>query len=358
MNDKNNDSVTSLRSCVCCPDCRGDLRVIGSDQVHGLFCPDCQIAFPAADGIFILLDSGCRNDELEAPLVRELARHAVGNDEQKACDRTLRLLGDDQGESYVWEDEKHWTHEYGGQLQSGNPKNWNDRYWQRTPLFQVAIDRLRHNSASERRVVIDIGCGEGQDFRKFLAGQLGENDVYVGIDISLSGLLLNRRHNPHVNSIYILGSADKPPLRTRIADVVICLGTLHHMQTKEKGLPIVAELVSKGVILLSEPINGRFLPDRMRIFHGSRSAHDDFIDYAGLRRSIDNLKLGVVYERQLSGLVYFLLMKLFRPLLLRSRKLHGFAHSLDEFLFTYLKGIFPILRPRGLLMALSKEANA
>ena len=355
MSTESQIAVPNLLSYICCPDCRSDLRVIGTGSTAGYFCPACQTAFPTVDGVLILLDKGSRNARLEAPLLRELAKHADGEQQREACNRTLNLLGAVQSDAYAWEDEKHWTQEYTAHIESGKPKNWNDRLWQRMPAFQVAVDYLNQASKSKSRVVVDIGCGEGQDLRHFLASHLTKEDVYIGLDISLAGLRLNRKRNPHARSIFILGSADKPPLRPHIANIAICLGTLHHMQAKEKGLAVVAELISEGVILQSDPINGSFLPDSMRFNRASRSVHDDSIDYAEFRRAAEKLNLKIAYERRYSGLVYFILITLFRPLLLNSRGLHRFAHWFDELFIGLLGGIFPLFKPRGLLTALSKD---
>ena len=358
MSANNHIAVSSLLDYVCCPDCRGDLQLIGTGNTAGYFCPACQTAFPTVDGVLILLDKGSRNARLEAPLLRELAKHADGEQQREACNHTLNLLSAVQSDAYAWEDEKHWTEEYAAHIESGKPKNWNDRLWQRMPAFQVAVDYLNQASKSKSRVVVDIGCGEGQDLRHFLAPHLTKEDVYIGLDISLAGLRLNRKRNPHARSIFILGSADKPPLRPHIANIAICLGTLHHMQAKEKGLAVVAELISEGVILQSDPINGSFLPDSMRFNRASRSVHDDSIDYAEFRRAAEKLNLKIAYERRYSGLVYFILITLFRPLLLNSRGLHRFAHWFDELFIGLLGGIFPLFKPRGLLTALSMEKSA
>ncbi len=357
MNTDNQITSLQLLSFTCCPDCRRELRMIAPDGGGCLLCPACRIVFPMHNGVLILLDSGSRNARLEAPLVREIAKHAKQDQEIEACTRTLSLLDSIKVDAYAWEDEKHWTQEYAAHIDSGKPKNWNDRFWERRSLFQVAIDYLSRTSKSGSRVIVDIGCGEGQDFRHFLTPYLREDDVYIGLDISLAGLFLNRKLNPRTRSIYILGSADKPPLRPHIANVAICLGTLHHMQANEEGLPIVAELISEGVLLQSDPINGSFLPDSMRLTRTSRSAHDDSIDYAKFRRAVEKLDLKIAYERQYHGLVYFLLMKSFRPLLLNFRWIHRAAHWIDGLFTRLLGGLFPLFKPRGLLTALSQSAS-
>jgi uncharacterized protein YbaR (Trm112 family) len=167
------ESVPNLLWYICCPDCRGDLNAIGSSSANGFFCPACRLAFPTFDGVLILLNSESRNEKLEAPLLRELATHADGEQALEACERTLNLIGGTRNDAYAWEDEKHWAEEYAAYLESGENKNWNDRLWQRTPLFQVATKYLDGTKARSR-VIVDVGCGEGQDLRHFLVPYLRE----------------------------------------------------------------------------------------------------------------------------------------------------------------------------------------
>ncbi|MCZ6675800.1 MAG: methyltransferase domain-containing protein, partial [Candidatus Poribacteria bacterium] len=337
---------------VCCPDCSGDLISVDSKSTTGLLCKACQLVFPTSQGIPIILDATSRNAAFEAPLVQKLLDLESNASVRQACEKTLKLLDRQSELSYAWEDERHWTPEYERLLKSGSEKNWNDRYWQREPLFQVAIDSLRTAGTAHARTVIDLGCGEGQDFRLFLAPEFEPNDLYVGLDISLASLVLNRTRNPHQRSLFILGSADRPPLRSRIADIIICLGTLHHTQAKEMGLSVIARLLRRGIIVISDPINGSFLPPSLRLSRASRSTHDDFIDYRELKRLIQTQGFSVPYERQFSGLAYALLMRLFRPVLIRNRTLHRLAHRIDDFLSKRLGPRFDIFKPRGLLIAL------
>ena len=352
-----NNQITLQESLdyVRCPDCRGVLDLMSPGSGAGVICKNCSLAFPYFKGILIILDSGSRNASMEGPLIRNIITKARTDIERKACNKTLELLENIEAPSYAWEDEKHWSEVYEKYLQQQSEKNWNDRYWQRKPLLEPAVELLRQKGPTRPRLVLDIGCGEGQDFRQTLVPEFGPKDIYIGLDISFSGLVLNRAKNPHERSLYILGCADSPPLRDSLADVIICLGVLHHMKAKEKGLVLIANLLNDGLVVLSEPINGSFLPRHFCFARGARSVHDDFIDLEALKQSVAAKGLTVIYERQHSGLIYILLMKMFRRLLLRSEILHGLAHEVDDFVAERLGKRFSIFRSRGLSLAVAKH---
>ena len=339
-----------MLSYLCCPDCRGSLAPTAVEPTDGLFCAACETAFPVRDSIFIILDACSRNPSIELPLVEKMAGAADSDEARAACRATTERLRNRPAASYAWLDEEHWSREYGEQLDAGAQKNWNDRLWQREPLFDLARSALRRSPGP--RTVVDFGCGEGQDFRTFLVDHMEDTDRYVALDISLPGLLLNRAHNPHKNALYIIGSADKPPLRDGIADVVICLGVLHHMERKAKGLPSVARLVDRGAILLSDPINGHFLPERFRLHRDDRSAHDDTLDYDALQQELERTNLQVMYERRFSGLVYIMLLAWFRRTLLKRRWVHTAAHRVDAATSWLLGRWIGLFRPRSLLLGL------
>ncbi|UHD16246.1 class I SAM-dependent methyltransferase [Thiocapsa bogorovii] len=335
-----------------CPDCGGNLETLETSRDTGFLCPACNLVFATVSGVLILLDTASRNKNLEGPLIKRLAEQVSTAREHDACKATLGMLDGLHGSAYVWEDEEHWSNEYEQQHASRTEKNWNDRFWQRQPMFQLLVDSLQHAPRERPAVVLDLGCGEGQDFRRFVAPVMREEDIYIGLDISLPGLVLNRHCNTHKHAIYILGTADKPPLRHRLADAVIALGTLHHMQAKEDGLPIVGALLKRGVVLLSDPINGHFLPPFLSLSRESRSAHDDSVDVQRLHAHVQALGFETLYERQFSGLVYVVLFKLFRAAVLRSRGLHGFIHKLDDTFTSTFGRLGNIFRPRGLLLVL------
>jgi hypothetical protein len=117
-------------------------------------------------------------------------------------------------------------------------------------------------------------------------------------------------------------------------------------------LPRVARFLDRGALLLGDPINGHFLPPSLRLRRSARSAHDGTLDYRLLRDEIERSGLDVAYERQLSGIVYFALLRALRPLLLCHRSLHTWAHKLDEAVSRLLGPAFRFFRPRSVLLVL------
>jgi len=336
--------------CLCCPDCRGDLAPVTARREEGLLCPACRSVFPTRDGVWFLLDRQSRSPALEAPLVGALRGRAETAAARDACERTLAALARLPDAGSAREDESPWSRAYATRLSGAEKKNWNDRLWQREPLFALAREALR--AAPGPRTVVDVGCGEGQDFRAFLARDLGREDAYVALDLSFPGLLLNRAQNRHARALYVLGSADRPPLRDALADVVICLGVLRFTERRAAGLPEVARLLRRGALLLSDPINGHFLPGVLRRRRRARSAHADPLDYAALRGELARTGLQVRYERRFSGPVYILLFAWFRRLLLRHRAVHTAAHRVDEAFSRVLGPFLRPFRPRSLLLGL------
>ena len=74
-----------------------------------------------------------------------------------------------------------------------------------------------------------------------------------------------------------------------------------------------------------------------------------------LRREIEKEHLEVRYERQHSGIVYFTMMRVMRPLLLKRRGLHAAVHGIDDTCARLLGRFLPPFRPRALLMALKSR---
>jgi len=341
-----------------CPDCKGNLESRNSGSEDCYLCLRCNVVFPICKDIPIILHAKSRNPGLERPPILNLLENCEDIELTKACKHTLAYLENvATQDNHAWEDEAHWSEEYSMQLDNNSGKNWNDRLWQREPMFNIAIDFLKQTQVdSAPRVVLDMGCGEGQDFRHFLASQMQAADVYIGIDISMSGLLLNRARNTHENAIFILASADYPPLQPSIADILIALGTLHHMEAKERALPSLSALTRQdSLILQSDPINGSFLPQSMQRSRAERSEHDDTLELEKLNAEISALEIEVVYRREMSGLVYFLLFSLTSTFIRNYRWLHSAVHLIDDLVTRSLGRLIRLFRPKGLLLVLKRK---
>ena len=234
---------------------------------------------PVIDGILILLSREDRCYELEIasvssvldsedPLMAEAAR------------RTLELLESRKGKtSFAWEDEEHWTREYASETADIiDDSKWNDRLWQRSPLVAAA-------GISGKISLVDVGCGEGQNFRGLLQKRISPDSLYIGADISLAGLRLNRRRNAWSNALFIVCSVDKLPLRPMSVDLICYFGILHHTENKAHNLPAhLNKLKPGGKVILHEAIvRARILGNR---FRPHESAHEERFDVRDLQEEI------------------------------------------------------------------------
>ncbi len=94
------------------------------------------------------------------------------------------------------------------------------------------------------KVVIDIGCGPGNVFA--ILG--GRPRVLIGVDIAFEAL----EHARSVGYQPLLADAQKLPLASGIADVVIVNATLHHCDDMVSALKEAARLVAPGGLLVTD----------------------------------------------------------------------------------------------------------
>jgi uncharacterized protein YbaR (Trm112 family)/ubiquinone/menaquinone biosynthesis C-methylase UbiE len=270
-----------LELCVC-PDCAGDLSLFDpSDPDIALLCSVCSTVFPFIDGIPVLLPKHARNPALElAPI------EAIGTQgDRLAADRTITLLESVTAPSWEWEDEAYWSQHYRERTES---KNWNERMWEREPFVSRLLDEF---GSLKDRTILDIGCGEGQTFARLLAPHCSTDTLYVGADISLAGLQLNRRLNRHENSSYVLCTASRLPFRSASFDLLCYWGILHHAEGKTKTLSTDSSLLkSGGAILLHEALARLTVRQLLNVKTTDESAHEERVELNELLESVSSLQ--------------------------------------------------------------------
>lgn len=339
-----------------CPDCGGKLSELVLDTLLGFTCGHCRLVFPVADGIPIVLGSQVRNWKLEHALVASIRKQAKDSLPwlQPYIDVTLDLLDQRKsGTTWEWEDEAYWTRAYEKEAIAKTEKNWNDRIWQRDYLVSNLI---RHTSL-KGKVILDVGSGEGQNFRFLLSDYCDDNTLYIASDISLSGLRLNRsRNSRHANSIYLLCSADCLPIRANVIDVLCYFGILHHTSKKARNLQEQTKLVKRGgYIVLHESLSrptlslGSFTTEE-------KSSHEEYIQRTEIDSIISTDHLEVLASRAYHTVFLTAMMKLFGVILIRSRWLFRFTSWLDIALMKLLCHIIPQFGP-GSLMLLLRNRN-
>ena len=168
-----------------CPDCRGTVKEIqNNEQVEGFICESCKLVYPMTEDIPILLPKSARNYDLEFELVNDIKKHlsnCLTETLAKSVDNTLQLIESFKGhKSWAWEDEEFWNKEYKKETGAVDQKDWSLRIWQREWLVRQLISRTELRG----KTVLDVGCGEGQNFRILLSQHCDDDSLYIATDIS------------------------------------------------------------------------------------------------------------------------------------------------------------------------------
>ncbi len=351
-------------SVMACPDCRGELEEITAGGTTGFCCRKCRLVYPVAEGIPVLLGQRSRNYNLESPLLQEMERQpGAGRNLQDCLENTRRLLESGRGQkSWEWEDEEYWAGHYAAQLDQAEAGNWNDRTWQR----EFLVGRLAARTDLKGKTILDIGCGEGQNFRLLLARYSDAATLYIATDISLDGLKLNRARNPHEKSLYVLCSADALPFKPGVIDCLCYFGILHHTERKAATVPRDSELLKiGGFIIIHEAVAkaSRLAPAwlkqalaRLWGAAAETSAHEENVDRKDLLRQIAGAGgLEVIAARGDGGLFYFEMMRFFRRPLTSHKRLFLFVMGLNNLLAGTLGLVLPPFANSGIRLLVMKR---
>ena len=100
---------------------------------------------------------------------------------------------------------------------------------------------LKEMKSRKPRLVLEAGCGPG----RYVSAYLGVKDLVVFVDFSLGMLKIARRHttvaSEHSSFEFINADLRYLPFRDRVYDVILCVDTLHHLNSGEQKRAI-AEL--------------------------------------------------------------------------------------------------------------------
>lgn len=331
-----------------CPDCRNPLTPIGAGETPGgLLCTTCEMIYPIIDGIFVLLGSNARNFELESGPVQSLLT-CTDRAVLRAVHKTSALLKEREGlRSWEWEDEEFWAQEY-SHAEGVPEKNWNDRIWQRERL----VARVLAPQALRGKTILDVGCGEGQNFRGVLKRYCDDKSLYLAVDISLAGLQLNRQRNPHQNAMYVLASANALPLRNCTVDALCYWGILHHTERRAATISEDIRLLRDGgyVFLHEALVRAPLLPSFLKP-HEEESAHEERIPLGELREAVASSSgLQVVAWDEMHTALYTGLIRFFGWAMIRNKRVFWAVTNADSLLIPTLGRILPFLRAGALML--------
>jgi ubiquinone/menaquinone biosynthesis C-methylase UbiE/uncharacterized protein YbaR (Trm112 family) len=341
-----------LEELLACPDCGSGLKIM--DAV-GALCDTCRLGFVKIDGIYVLLARSARNRDLELPALETALRALEGSANRECFLNTVRLLEAAPAEkTWEWEDEEFWAREYTDLSVAPAEKNWNDRLWEREFLRRNALARLGGLSG---KLLLDVGCGEGQTFRRVLVEHTDDTTAYVGADISLSALRLNRQRNPCKNALYVLCSANRLPFREGVFDALCYFGILHHTERKSVTLAEDARLLRQGGVMLLHEVLGRPTVSSILGLKGEESsAHDEEVDRRELERTIMSTPaIAVVAKREMHSPIYSLALRVASGLVLTNRWAWEVLRVIDSGVIKMVGSWVPLFRPAAVLMVLEKQ---
>jgi ubiquinone/menaquinone biosynthesis C-methylase UbiE/uncharacterized protein YbaR (Trm112 family) len=343
---------------IACPDCGARLSEITADgSLVGFCCQDDGIIFPLVDGIPILLAREKRSHKLEYSLIENIRQEVSGDDSSEfiatCIERTLNLLEQSKHvTTYECEEDEYWTNVYSERAVAVATDNWNHRIW----LEEFLVQHLVEQTSLRGKVILDVGCGEGQSFRFQLSQYCDESTLYIAADISLSGLKLNRCRNPHENSLYILCSAEHLPIQKGVIDVLCYFGILHHTQKKAANIYNHLELLkSDGYMLMYE---GLQRPSRLRGLWEpgqSDSPHEERIEREQLEMAINESGLEIVCCRYFNTIFYGSVMHFFRSIVLNNKGLFNLVLMLDNMFMKILGGVIRYFRPGTIMLLLKRQ---
>ena len=118
-------------------------------------------------------------------------------------------------------------------------------YGQDEEYFSAYFSPLEPN-AFGNAVVLDAGCGNG----RLLEYALGfEPRMIVGIDYSRAVDLAFTRTRHRENALVVQGSLLAPPLRRNGYELIYSLGVVHHLESPEKGLRELGDLLEDNGVM-------------------------------------------------------------------------------------------------------------
>ncbi|HII30020.1 hypothetical protein COT48_00925 [Candidatus Woesearchaeota archaeon CG08_land_8_20_14_0_20_47_9] len=274
-----------------CPDCGSGLRIYAAGKKGDvvdegvLYCISCKRAYPITEGVPILLDDERKRKwdaQLLSAMLPSIKNRLVSGLVEGMIARIKSL---DTSSGWEWDDVKHWQGVYEKQLsESGRLDQKNLRYFQRRQLLG-RLARLKENA-----IVLEIGCGSGITTSR-LFNFRESHALYIGTDMSMNAIRLNKRTMNYENSEYILCAGDNLPIKNNHLDYLIIFGVMHHMPQKARVLDIVKAKVKQGGIIITHEgiIKPRPIPRFMegRIFGKIKdSAHEERIKLSDLEAAV------------------------------------------------------------------------
>jgi len=300
--------------------------------------------YPIIDDIPIILPPFARNANLEIPALEVCQNDVSVKKNSKLLTMIESTIHDIQSidkKSWEWEDEEFWDATYEKDLSEGDTTNWNDRIWQR----ETIVNRIPKDVYKSGIRLLDVGCGEGQNFKDLFKDKINDDSVYAATDISMNALKLNRKRSNFKNSVFVLCSADHLPFKKEYFDIILLFGILHHTSLKGKILTDVHSILKGGgycavheaIVHSQEEYEEHMTTIRKSYEKGNDSFHEERIIHKDLADEISKNRFKYIMKKEENSYYFFRLFRYFNYLLLKS-KLFFRLYSFTDRIFISLFG--------------------
>jgi len=160
----------------------------------------------------------------------------------------------------------------------------------------------------KNKIVVDVACGNG--FGTYILARSGAKFLY-GIDNDKVVISYAKQKYKDDNIKFIPGNAEKIPLRSNLADVIVSLETIEHLKYPKKFLKEAKRIIKPGGLLVLSTPNGEvsyednlfhikeytfselniLLSDFSRkVFYGQRPVYKRVVRlYKGIYKNISNI---------------------------------------------------------------------
>lgn len=131
-----------------------------------------------------------------------------------------------------------------------------------TRVLDVALDdldRLLANRADSYPVIVDVGCGAGQSFKRLQ--RRFAPDLLIGVDIDEDMLALAATEARAIDAPVALvqGSSSSLGLAAESVDIVFCHQTFHHLPDQEGAIREFHRVLKPGGIFLFAESTRKFI---------------------------------------------------------------------------------------------------
>lgn len=203
----------------------------------------------------------------------------------------------------------------------------------------------------QNRSIIEMGCGPSLVISKVVNNKKLKIKSYLGIDISKNMISLAKENFP--DGKYIIGDMIRTNLPNSIADTLISLGALHHVENKYKTLSNWIRLLKRnGYLLLREPTQ-----EALKKGTGA-SPIEEGIEVLKVNNYLNSSGVKVLRNLYFSSHLFHLINRLFIKILgslwIKKDFLWYPVMIFDVFISSTLGGIIPLFRGEACIIIAQK----